>query len=264
MFSAALIRSRHELNLIVDMVKKMYKVLDLSLRVDLSFRDDSDAYLGDKKSWDEAQTIMENVAKKQGMDYKIELGEAAFYGPKIDIYIADALGREWQCATIQLDFVQPERFKLEYATDTEKPARPVMLHKALLGSIERFLSVYIEHTAGKFPVWLAPEQLRILTINQKDKTIDYADKIVKQANLKDIRITVDNSNESVGKKIRNAEIMKVPYVVVIGEQEMESNKLKPRIRDDLKKSDKETAYDVDKFLDIIATEAKSRSLKTLL
>ena len=253
-----------EMTSIVRMVKDMYKVLDLSLKIDLSFRDDTDAYLGDKKKWDNAQATIEKIAKEQGMDYRIVKGEAAFYGPKIDIRIADALGREWQCATIQLDFVEPERFGLEYATDNEKPARPVMIHKALLGSIERFLSVYIEHTGGKFPVWLAPEQLRILTINQKEKTVKFANSLAEMAQLKEVRAGIDNSNESVGKKIRNAELMKVPYVVVIGDKEIISGELTPRIREDIKVGDKENSYNSDELISTIANETKSRTLKTSL
>jgi threonyl-tRNA synthetase len=253
-----------ELTSIMNMVKEMYKVLDLPLRIDLSFRDDSDAYLGEKKDWDDAQAIMEKIAKKQGIAYKTMPGEAAFYGPKIDIYIADALGREWQCATIQLDFVQPARFGLEYATDTEKPAQPVMIHKALLGSIERFLSVYIEHTGGRFPVWLAPEQFRILTLNQQEKTVKYATEVMNKAKLKGLRVSMDNSNESVGKKIRNAELMKIPYVVVIGEQEISSGEFRPRIREDLKTGDKAKTYSLEKFIETIAEEALSRKLKSTL
>src|SRR5205823_12190227 len=132
--------------------------------------------------------------------------EAAFYGPKIDFMATDAIGREHQVATVQLDFVQPERFKLEYIAEDGGVQQPVMIHCALLGSIERFLAVYIEHTAGKFPVWLAPEQVRIITLNQEAKTVKFAEKTVKQAKELGLRVSLDNDNESVGKKIRNAEL----------------------------------------------------------
>jgi threonyl-tRNA synthetase len=158
-----------EFTAIMSMIKDTYAVFGLSFKARLSFRDDSDAYLGDVETWRVAQETIEHVAKKLELDYFVEEGEAAFYGPKIDIMATDAIGRTWQLATEQLDFVQPERFSLTYADSDGSEKRPVMIHKALLGSIERFLSVYIEHTAGKFPVWLAPEQIRIITVNQEEE-----------------------------------------------------------------------------------------------
>jgi threonyl-tRNA synthetase len=245
-------------------VKDMYMTLGMDLAVDLSFRDDTDNYFGDKKLWDDAQAILEKVAKEEELDYKIELGEAAFYGPKIDIYISDALGRKWQCATVQLDYVQPERFELEYTDDKGEKQRPAMVHKAILGSIERFLSVYIEHTAGRFPVWLAPEQVRIITVNQEDLTVEFAENIRLKAKELGLRVTVDNSNESVGKKIRAAELMKIPYTLVIGEKEIEGGELKPRIRKDIAVQDTGSTYTVDEFLKTVAHEHKSRTSKTSL
>ena len=132
----------------------------------------------------------------------------------------DAIGREHQLATIQLDFVMPDRFNLDYVAEDGTKQRPVMIHSALLGSTERFLSVYIEHTAGRFPVWLAPEQLRIITVNQEDSTTNFAQEIRDSAKKLGLRVSVDNDNESVGKKIRNAEVMKIPYTIVIGEKEI--------------------------------------------
>lgn len=253
-----------EFTAIMEMVREMYTVLGMEFRVRLSFRDDSNDYLGDPKVWDQAQKIIETVAKKLELKYFVEPGEAAFYGPKIDVMVTDALGREWQCATEQLDFIQPERFGLTYvdADGTEK--RPAMIHKALLGSFERFLSVYIEHTAGRFPVWLAPEQIRLATVNQEPKTVEFAEKIAAQARKLGLRLGVDNSNESVGKKIRAAELAKVPYTAVIGEKEIISGGLVPRIRGDIAVQSSDRTVDVGDFLKTVANEAKSRVHKTSL
>lgn len=253
-----------EMSAIMDMVKRMYAVLDLPLSVDLSLRDDSDNYFGEKQLWDEAEAILEDVAKEQGLDYKIERGEAAFYGPKIDIYISDALGRRWQCATVQLDYVQPERFNLTYTDQDNAEKHPAMIHKAILGSIERFLSVYIEHTGGKFPIWLAPEQIRVITVNQEDSTVEFADKFLEKARAHGLRLEVDNSNESVGKKIRNATVMKVPYTIVVGEKEMEAGQVTPRIRDDLIVQEGDRPLGLDEFLQTVANESKARVKKTSL
>jgi threonyl-tRNA synthetase len=254
-----------EFESIANMVKIMYEdVFEMPFRVRLAFRDDSDKYFGDRELWERAQSSIQKIADKLGFKYVIEEGEATFYGPKIEFVVEDALGRENQLATIQLDFVQPERFGLEYAAEDGTKKRPVMVHKALLGSIERFLSVYIEHTAGKFPVWVAPEQIRLLTVNQEDETVAFAEKIAGRAKDLGLRLTVDNSNESVGKKIRNAELFKVPYAVVIGEKEMETGELLPRIRKDLEVSDEHESHTIEEFLKTIAHDAKSRVSKTSL
>ena len=254
-----------EFESIANMVKIMYEdVFEMPFRVRLAFRDDSDKYFGDKALWERAQSSIQKIADKLGFKYVIEEGEATFYGPKIEFVVKDALGRENQLATIQLDFVQPERFGLEYAAEDGSKKRPVMVHKALLGSIERFLSVYIEHTAGKFPVWAAPEQIRLLTVNQEEETVAFAEKIAGKAKDLGLRLTVDNSNESVGKKIRNAELFKIPYAVVIGEKEMETGELLPRIRKDLEVSEAHEPHTVEEFLKTIAHDAKSRVSKTSL
>lgn len=249
---------------LVEAAHDIYDRLDMPLKLYLSFRDESEAYLGDAKLWGRAQATIEELAKENNLDYVVEPGEAAFYGPKIDFKATDALGREWQVATVQLDFVLPERFALEYAAEDGTSQRPVMVHCALLGTIERFLSVYIEHTAGKFPVWLAPEQVRLITVNQEEKTTEFANDILRQAKKLNLRVTVDNDNESVGKKIRNAELMKVPYSVVIGEKEMQTGELTPRVRKDLEVSSEHAARTAEEFLRTVANEAKTRVSKTSL
>lgn len=251
-----------EFTRIMQMIRDMYKVLDMEFKTRLSFRDNSDGYLGDPDNWEKAQKIIEDVAKKLGLKYVVAEGDAAFYGPKIDILVIDSLGREWQCATQQLDFVMPERFKLTYIDSDGAEKQPVMLHKALLGSFERFLSVYLEHTGGKFPVWLAPEQIRVATLNQEKATVEFAQKMIDKAQELGVRATLDDSNESVGKKIRDAEVMKVPYTVVVGDKEIKSGQVTPRIRTDLGKSEK--GISVDKFLESVSEEAKTRTTKTSL
>jgi threonyl-tRNA synthetase len=240
---------------IMEMIKQMYGVFDMKFRARLSFRDDSEGYLGEQKNWELAEQTIEEVAKKLGLEYEIAKGEAAFYGPKIDIMVADSLGREWQLATEQLDFVMPERFGLSYIDkdNTEQPV--VMIHKALLGSFERFLSVYLEHTNGHFPLWLAPEQLRVATLNDEESVVKLAKKIVAKAKEQGIRATLDDSNESVGKKIRDAEVLKVPYTVVIGGKEVESGKVSPRGRSDLPEMPESS---IEELLTKLSQDAKSR------
>ncbi len=244
-----------EFRTIMEMITQMYEVFKMEFRARLSFRDDSDGYLGDKANWDQAQQIIEDVAKKLGLKYDIAEGDAAFYGPKIDIMITDSLGREWQCATEQLDFVMPERFGLTYIDKdgTEKPV--VMIHKALLGSFERFLSVYLEHTNGQFPLWLAPEQLRVATLNEDEAIVKAAKEVVAKAKAAGLRAELDDSNESVGKKIRDAEVMKVPYTVVVGGKEVESSRLSPRGRSDLPEL---LESSVDELIQRLSQDAKSR------
>lgn len=217
-----------EFERIMNMIKTMYSALGMDFKARLSFRDDSDKYLGDKAMWDEAQSIIENVAKKLELNYFISDGEAAFYGPKIDIMVVDALGREWQCATQQLDFVQPMRFGLTYTDSDGAEKTPVMLHKALLGSIERFLSVYIEHTAGAFPTWLAPIQVMIVPIS--DKNNEYGQKVLEQYKSSNIRIEIDERAETMQAKIRDAQLQKIPYMIIIGDREQNEGKIAIRKR----------------------------------
>lgn len=214
---------------------ELYASLGMKLRVRLSYRDDSDAYLGDAMLWESAQEQLKTAVVKNKLDYFEEDGEAAFYGPKIDFMATDAIGREYQVATVQLDFVQPQRFELEYVDDGGDRQSPVMIHCALLGSIERFLSVFIEHTAGWFPFWLAPEQVRILTIN--DTVLDYVDEItailsgtvlMKPVKYNEVRFTTDVRNESLGKKIREATNLKIPVQLIVGPKDKEAREVSVR------------------------------------
>lgn len=251
-----------EIASLLEAATELYEIVGMSLRVRLSYRDDSDAYLGAAELWESAQKQLKAAVAANGLDYFEETGEAAFYGPKIDFMATDAIGREHQVATVQLDFVQPERFGLEYVAEDGGKRTPVMIHCALLGSIERFLAVYIEHTAGKFPTWLAPEQIRIATVNQEEATVKCAEDILAKAKEKGLRASLDNDNQSVGKKIRDAEVQKIPYTLVIGEKEIESGNVMPRIRKDIEVQQTAEPVAVDEFLGTVANEAKSRVTHT--
>ncbi len=254
-----------EIENLLNAAGELYRTVDMKLRVRLSYRDDSDAYLGNRELWDSAQKQLRNAVEKAGLDFFEQDGEAAFYGPKIDFMATDAIGREHQVATVQLDFVQPERFELEYSGDDGSAQMPVMIHCALLGSIERFLSVFIEHTAGKFPIWCAPEQLRIILVNDDESLRKFAGDVMTAGRENGLRVTLDDSNNSVGKKIRNCETAKVPYSVVLGEREVESGKLPLRVRGDLA-VDGRPANDFtpEQLMKSIANEARARVSKSSL
>lgn len=253
----------NEINNLLDAARALYKTVNMQLRVRLSYRDESESYLGDRELWDSAQAQLKNAVVANELPFYEQEGEAAFYGPKIDFMATDAIGREHQVATVQLDFVQPERFELVYTNELGKDETPVMVHCALLGSIERFLSVYIEHTAGKFPVWLAPEQVRFITVNQTDSIVNYANELVEKAKELGLRVTADNSNESVGKKIRSSEKMKIPYTIVIGEKELEEGVTTPRVRSDMQVNI-ENPIAIENFLKTVSNEAKSRTAHTTI
>lgn len=230
---------KDEVKRLVAIVKELYTTVGMQkLRARLSYRSDEDKYLGDKALWEMAQNQIKQAAIDNGLDYFEQEGEAAFYGPKIDFMAEDAIGREHQLATIQLDFVQPERFGLEFVNEKGEKERPVMIHHATLGSIERFLSVFIEHTGGWFPFWCAPEQVRIVTVN--DTVMDYVAKITdildtivleKPLKYNELRYTVDSSADSLGKKIKRATEMKIPAVLVVGPKDAEEGIVSIRLRD---------------------------------
>jgi threonyl-tRNA synthetase len=220
-----------EYRAIMDMVIEFYKVMGMKFRARLSFRDSKnpEKYLGEDSLWESAQAQLESIAKSGGFEYFIAEGEAAFYGPKIDFMATDALGREHQLATGQLDFVQPARFELSYIDSDGGQRAPVMIHLAIAGSLERFLSVYIEHTAGAFPAWLAPVQVKVLPIS--DKQAGYGAEVVAALRAAAIRVELDQSNESLGKKIREAKMQKIPYLLVVGDKEIEEKTVSIESRD---------------------------------
>ncbi len=230
----------------------LYERIGMDLKLRLSFRDDGDGYTGTTEMWEKAQNAIQAMADEHKIDYFIGIGEAAMYGPKMDFMATDALGREWQVATVQLDYATPSRFGLEYVAEDGSKKTPVMVHCALVGSIERFMSVLIEHTAGWFPFWMAPEQVRVLTLN--DSVADYAEKVkavLDETELNEplehrkIRYTVDDRNESLGKKIREATKMKIPCALIVGPKDAEAEEVSVRLRD---KEEKVKLKDLQKYL----------------
>lgn len=237
---------------LIESAKDLYEKVDMKLKLRLSFRDDSDGYIGTVEMWEKAESAIKSMADKFKMDYFIGEGEAAMYGPKMDFMAVDALGREWQLATVQLDYAQPERFELEYTAEDGTKKRPIMIHCALIGSIERFMSVYLEHTAGWLPLWCAPEQVRILTVNDKvaeyvAKITDVLDGVVLEEPVRhnEMRYHVDDSDDSLGKKIKKATDMKIPVVLIVGPKDMESGEVSVRLRD------KEEKIKLDKLAEYI-------------
>jgi threonyl-tRNA synthetase len=244
-----------------DIVERFYGVFDMTVRPELSFMDPDEPgkYLGEVSLWKKAQnTLQELVLERTGLETSVGIGEAAFYGPKIDFMAKDALGREHQVATIQLDFNQPERFDLSCVNEDGNEERIIMIHAAIAGSFERFLSVMIEHTAGNFPIWLAPEQVRVITVNQEEVTTSKAQEIAEMAKKHGVRVYVDNANESVGKKIRTSSQLKVPYTIVIGEREVKDGVVSPRLRHDIAVMDAQSELHYEQFIKTVANETKAR------
>lgn len=190
---------------------------DVTAQISLRDPENKEKYIGSDESWEKAESAIIEATKEVGLDTVTELGEAAFYGPKLDFMVKDALGRQWQLGTIQVDYILPERFELEYIGSDNQPHRPVMIHRAPFGSMERFMGVLIEHCAGKFPLWLTPDQLAILPIS--DNQLDWAKEVEKELMLHDIRGYIDDRTESIGRKIRDTELKKIPYMLIIGDKE---------------------------------------------
>jgi len=200
---------------IMDIVKEIYGKFGLSYRVELSTRPEK--RIGSDKIWDKAEKALEGVLKKKKIKYKINKGDGAFYGPKIDFHLKDSLGREWQTATIQLDMAMPERFELEYTDRDNKKKRPIMLHRTVLGGIERFYAILLEHTNGNLPVWLSPVQVRVLSFTDKNQKA--AEKILEKLKSEGIRVDSDLRSTTVNEKVYDAEMMKIPYIIVMGDKE---------------------------------------------
>jgi len=222
-----------EVNTIVEIIKKFYTTMNMlnGYWVRLSVRgEDKSKYLGSDDVWEKAENALENSAKENNLNYKRIEGEAAFYGPKLDFMFNDAIGREWQLATIQCDFNLPERFDLVFTNEKGEKERPVVIHRAVSGSLERFMAMMIEHFAGNFPLWLSPVHIKIIPIRENHN--DFAKKISEELKALDIRVDFDDSNESMGKKIRDGKVRKIPYLLVLGDKEIESGDLALEIRDE--------------------------------
>ena len=220
---------KNEFLKVMDIINIIFKALDFTkVEVQISLRDpnNKEKYIGSDENWEKAEQSIVEACQEKGLDAKVELGEAAFYGPKLDFMVRDAIGRKWQLGTIQVDYNLPERFELEYTGEDNQKHRPVMIHRAPFGSMERFVAVLIEHTAGKFPLWLTPEQVVILPVSEKYN--DYAAQVAKKLDAQDIRVSVDERNEKVGRKIRDNELKRIPYMLIVGEKEAENGEVSVR------------------------------------
>ena len=241
---------KEEVKGVVSLVDFYYKTFGFSYHVELSTRPEN--AMGSIEVWDKAEKALDEALKEMKMDYKLNPGDGAFYGPKIDFHIKDAIGRTWQCATVQLDFSMPEKFELGYIGSDDKEHRPVMIHRAIFGSIERFIGVLIEHYGGAFPLWLSPEQARVIPIGEK--FIDYANEVHRKLLENGIRAEIDMRNETIGHKIREAQLQKVNYMVVVGEKEVASGTLNVRNR----KGEQRPEVKLEAFIEELKEEIELR------
>jgi threonyl-tRNA synthetase len=238
---------------VLELSNEIYSTFGLQYRLELSTRPDANT-IGSDQEWEVATAGLKGALDIYGREYRINPGDGAFYGPKIDFHIRDAINRTWQCGTVQLDMALPERFELEYTASDGSRRRPVMIHRAIFGSIERFFGILIEHFSGKFPLWLSPSQVRIL--NVADRHLPYAEELKAQLKAAGFRCEIDDSNESVGKKIRQAQLDQVNYMLTIGDQEVEHRSINLRTRDNVVHGE----LTLSKFIEMIDPELKSRSL----
>ncbi len=217
---------KDEIKNVVKLFDEVYSVFGLKYQIELSTMPED--HIGDEKDWRFAENVLTEAITELGKEYVVNEGDGAFYGPKLDFHLADSLGRTWQCGTIQLDMQLPERFELEYTGEDGQKHRPVMIHRVVLGSIERFIGVITEHFAGAFPAWLAPVQVKVLPIT--DRALDYANELSAALDARGFRVEVDDRNEKIGKKIREATLQKIPYMLVVGDRDMENRTVSVRTR----------------------------------
>jgi len=215
-----------EVSLVLKLIKELYQPFSLKREMYLSTRPDN--ALGDKKTWDKAENALKNALKKNNLDFGIKEKDGAFYGPKIDIQIKDCLGRTWQTGTVQLDFFMPKQFKMTYINSKGKKKQPVIIHRCLMGSLERFIGILLEHYGGALPLWLAPEQVWVVPVSQDQ--IKYAQGIACQLKKQNIRAIVNSEDQTLGKKIRQSEIQKIPYILIIGHKEVKNKNISVRSR----------------------------------
>jgi threonyl-tRNA synthetase len=246
---------KSEYKSILDIAKRFYSIFNIDFKIRLGTRPKE--FMGDKKTWDKAESDLENILKESKTDYSIGEGEGAFYGPKLDIMMTDCMGREWQTGTIQLDFQIPRRFKLTYVDQNNKEKTPVVIHRVIYGSLERFIGILIEHFAGAFPVWLAPVQVRVLPITEKQ--IAYGKKVTRELQEEKIRADIDDSNQTLSYRIRQAQMEKIPFVLVVGEREEREKTVAIRQRDGQNLGGKSLAWFLKKIKGII----ENKSLKLI-
>ncbi|MEG1850396.1 MAG: threonine--tRNA ligase [Bacilli bacterium] len=237
---------------LINFIDRMYKVFNLEYRIELSTRP-LDKFIGKIEVWDKAENALKDALNKMNVDYKINEGDGAFYGPKLDFKVRDSLGREWQCGTIQLDMNLPERFDITYIDKDGSKKRPIMLHRVIYGSIERFIGILIEHYAGAFPLWLSPMQVNIIPVNNSYHSI-YSNNIYNELLKANIRVNIDDREEKLGYKIRESELKKINYIIVIGDEEVKNNTISLRTRG----NDKFSTYKLDEFIDKILKEINNK------
>lgn len=242
---------KDEIKGVVNLIDSVYKLFGFKYHVELSTRPEDS--MGSDEAWEKATDGLRGALEEMGIDYVVNEGDGAFYGPKIDFHLEDSIGRTWQCGTIQLDMQMPERFDLEYIDKDGSKKRPVMIHRVCFGSIERFIGILIEHFAGMFPTWLAPVQVKVLPISEK--FVDYAEKVKGQLEAANIRVELDNRDEKIGYKIREARNERVPYMLVVGEKDMEAGKVSLRSR----ANGEEGQFDLTDVIDRISKEIKERA-----
>jgi len=238
---------QQEITQLIDLVDFVYKTFNFSYHIELSTRPEK--FEGKIENWDKAEKALEDALKSKKIDFKLNPGDGAFYGPKIDFHIKDCLGRTWQCATIQIDFSMPDKFDLNYVEEDGQKHKPIMIHRTLIGSIERFLGILIEHYAGKFPLWLAPIQVKILTV--ADRFNLYATKIKEELDKNNLRVELDTKTESVSYKVRAAQLQKIPIILIVGEKEEKNNTIAVRTLDNKVKFNVKVNDLVDRILDNI-------------
>ena len=246
---------KDEFKKVIDIIFIIFKALNFeNYSAQISLRDPNkpEKYIGSTENWDKAERAIIEASAEKGLNTVTVLGEAAFYGPKLDFMVKDALGRSWQLGTIQVDYNLPERFELEYIGADDKRHRPVMIHRAPFGSMERFVAVLIEHTAGKFPLWLSPDQVVVLPISEKFN--DYSKRVSEFLNNSDIRTIIDDRNEKIGRKIRDNELKRIPYLLIVGEQEADNQRVSVRKQGDGDKG----SMDLQEFADFIKAEVKEQ------
>ena len=244
---------KDELKYVVRLFDEVYSVFGLPYKIELSTMPED--HIGTVEQWEHNQDILKEAITEMGKEYEVNEGDGAFYGPKLDFHLSDSLGRTWQCGTVQLDSQLPERFELEYTGEDGQKHRPVMLHRVVLGSIERFIGVITEHFAGAFPAWLAPVQVKVLPVT--DRAADYADEVAAKLDAQGFRVEVDKRSEKIGKKIRETTLEKVPYMLVVGDRDMENATVSPRHRSgsDL------GAMSLDEFSALLDEEVKTKAIK---
>lgn len=237
----------------IDLADYLYSTFGFKYTLELSTRPDD--YMGDLETWEMAEGALKAALEKKNMPYKINPGDGAFYGPKIDFHLQDAIGRDWQCGTIQLDMQMPVNFDLTYIDANNERKRPVMLHRAMFGSIERFLGILIEHFAGKFPLWMAPVQIEVIPVSEK--TNEYAEKVYEELKNRGFRVEIDTRNSQMGAKIRDAQMRKINYMLILGEKERDNGSISVRTRNNENKND----IKLDKFMDDLSEEIKEKRME---